>query len=158
MGQLCGPLLLLLDMLQPIIKMFYDAGIYQFPELPAITGDGLAAVCLLTSDIATDILQMMLKGDNIVAKLQEMAAQAGAADEGDNLADGTGMSAAEARTMADAEAFGHDSYRAGENILIVVDCETDNVQSTLSVARGTIRQALQAGTVECAFYEVSTRN
>lgn len=145
--------------LQPIIAEFYERGLYKPVEITTEDGIAISRACLLTSEIATDILQMMLKGSDVVSQIQAVAAEDGdGADlEGDADDDSPGMSAAEARTMADAAAYGSDSYRAGEVVYILGDSLPSGGDSMQPhpVARGTIKGLAQAGTEECAFYEVS---
>lgn len=146
---------------QPIIAEFYEKGLYQPVEI--MTEDCITCKAyLLTSEIATDILQIMLKSSDVLSQIQALAAEAGDGadpeDEGEG-ADGepAGMSAAEARTMADAAAYGSDSYRPGERVYILSDSlqsEGDSVQPPRPLARGTIKGPAQAGTEECVFYEV----
>lgn len=149
--------------LQPIIAEFYEKGLYKPVE--TIIDDGITCKAyLLTSEIATDILQMMLKSSDVLSQIQALAAEEGDGadpeDEGEGAdGDPPGMSAAEAHTMADAAAYGSDSYRAGERVYILSDSlpsEGDSVQPPRPVARGTIRGPAQAGTEECVFYEVSS--
>ncbi len=66
------------------------------------------------------------------------------------------MTAAEARTMAAAAAYGHDSYQPGEEVLILADyLGTQVLETPVAIARGTIRGEAAVGTEECVFFEVS---
>lgn len=118
---------------------------------------------LITSDIATDILQLMLKHDNIVAQLQATAATEAQNDEAaeeqgadDGGGAGAGMSAAETSTMAAAAAY-NDSFAVGESVFILVDHfdGRDDLDSPAPIASGIIRGTSQFGTDECAFFEVN---
>jgi len=140
----------------------YKNGLYPQPALLADNIIKPAHVCLIDSDIATDILQMMLKGDNIVAQLQEKAADLAAGREagdedaaaGDEDAEGQGMSSAEAETLAGAASYSHDQYNPGDAVEVMVEVPGAEA-AFLIVARGHIRGQAQAVTEECSFYEVS---
>lgn len=134
----------------------YEKGLYKPPQLPDSTILSNAKVYLLDSDLAVDMLQMMLNNDNIVAHLQAMAAEGEEAeDEVRPAGDTDHMSAAEAESMAGAATFSFDSYSVGERVIILSD-EVDGQQldHPVPVAEGIIRAAAQASTMESPFYEV----
>jgi hypothetical protein len=102
-----------------------------------------------------DILQMMLKGDNIVAKLQAMAAEGDEAED-DTAAEEPGMTAAEASTLAGAAVYSLDSYRKGESVVILADYGDGQLNDTpVELAVGCIRAECAWGTAEVPFWEVS---
>lgn len=145
----------------------YEQRLCPEAKLPGNSGIAPTRVYLMDSDIGTDLLQMMLKGSNLVDQIQVMAAEEAAGADGDAAGaegeaaedeDSSGMSAAEARTMAAAAAYGHDSYQPGEAVLILADyLDGQLMEAPVAIARGTIRGEAAVGTDECAFFEVRKR-
>jgi hypothetical protein len=134
----------------------YEKGLCKKPKLPDSNLITPAGACLIDSEIAVDVLQMMLKGDNIVAKLQALAADGDEADDPD-AAEEPGMTSAEASTLAGAAVFSLDSYRKGESVVILADYgDGQQHESPVELAIGTIRAESAWGTAECPFWEVST--
>jgi hypothetical protein len=133
----------------------FEKGLCQKPKLPDSNLITPAGACLIDSEIAVDILQMMLKGDNIVAKLQAMAAEGDEAED-DTAAEEPGMTAAEASTLAGAAVYSLDSYRKGESVVILADYGDGQLNDTpVELAVGCIRAECAWGTAEVPFWEVS---
>jgi hypothetical protein len=65
------------------------------------------------------------------------------------------MTAAEARTLSGAAAYGHDSYQPGETVLILADSLDGQMLEPPPIAQGTIRCEAAVGTEEVTFFEVS---
>lgn len=145
-----------MPVLQAVLPSMYEQRLCPEAKLPGNSGIAPTRVYLMDSDIATDLLQMMLKGSNLVDQIQAMAAEEAAGAEGEAEGeDSSGMSAAEARTMGAAAAYGHDSYQPGEAVLILADyLDGQLMEAPVAIAWGTIRGGAAVGTDECAFFEV----